>query len=252
MFVVTGGGSGIGRALAQALATRGHETLIIGRNTNALQETCSFSPLIKYLNADITSQAGREAIRQAVSPYDSIQGIIHNAGLIDPIVPLPELSEDAWRTVMATNLDAPLFLTQALQHQLKGGRVLHVGSGAAYFPVVGWAPYCVSKAGLAMLTRCMQLEYLAFSCASVMPGIVDTAMQTTIRGALGMANTKREFFNTLKKNHRLVAVETVALFLTWLLLVLDEETYASKEWDIYDESHHDAWLVAPHCVPPLE
>lgn len=252
MFVVTGGGSGIGRALAHALAGLGHEVFIFGRHEQALQETAAFSALIHYACADVSTRLGRGLIQEALSPYPRLQGLVHNAGVIDPIEPMATLDEDAWRQVMATNLDAPFFLTQALQEQLIKGRVLHIGSGAAYFPVVGWAPYCVSKAGLAMLTRCSALEYQEIAFASVMPGIVDTAMQTTIRSAKKMTPSKRAFFNDLKAQDHLVLVETVALFLTWLLLTVDETTYVSKEWDIYDASHHDQWLLAPHRVPCLE
>ena len=252
MFVVTGGGSGIGRALAQRLAGLNHQVLIIGRSEQSLQETSTFSSLIQILCADVSSRAGRLMIKEALSSAASIKGIIHNAGVIDPILPMQSLDEGAWRHVMAVNLDAPFLLTQALLAQLKGGRVLHIGSGAAYFPVVGWAPYCVSKAALAMLTRCSQVEYQDIACASVMPGIVDTAMQTSIRHAVKMAPEKRAFFNALKKNHQLISVDTVAFFLSWLLLDLDKTTYASKEWDIYDTSHHEAWLKPPHCVPCLE
>ena len=252
MFVVTGGGSGIGRALAQHLAGLNHHVLIIGRNNNTLQETRSFSPLIEILCADVSTRAGRILIKEFLSPYHSITGLIHNAGVIDPILPMQDVDEDTWRTVMETNLNAPFLLTQALLTQLKGGRVLHIGSGAAYFPVVGWSPYCVSKAALAMLTRCSQLEYQDIACASVMPGIVDTAMQASIRQAVKMAPEKRAFFNTLKNKDQLISVETVALFLSWLLLDLDKTTYASKEWDIYDVSHHESWLKSPHRVPCLE
>lgn len=62
MFVVTGGGSGIGRALTHSLAMRGKKVLIIGRRLDALTETASFSPLISVCCADITSQSGRQDI----------------------------------------------------------------------------------------------------------------------------------------------------------------------------------------------
>jgi len=150
------------------------------------------------------------------------------------------------------NIDAPLFLTQLLLNKLSNGRVLNISSGAAHFPVTGWAAYCVSKAALSMLTRCWQLESSQIAFASVMPGIIDTSMQAKIRSAKNMSPEKLDFFKRLKQDNLLLAPATVAAFLCWLLLDIDTSNYVSKEWDIYDTSHHSAWLVPPNIVPALE
>jgi len=85
-----------------------------------------------------------------------------------------------------------------------------------------------------------------------MPGIIDTDMQAHIRKASHMNPEKVDFFKRLHQEKQLVSVATVAAFLCWLLLDIDATKYVSQEWDIYDLSHHPAWLVAPHSVPPLE
>jgi benzil reductase ((S)-benzoin forming) len=251
MYVVTGGGQGIGRALAIALAERGQRVLIVGRHEHSLLTTVSVSPHIERISADVSTIAGRQSIVERLKNVPVIQGLIHNAGIIEPILPAMEMGDAAWRQCMATNLDAPLFLTQALRDKLQQGRVLTIGSGAAYFPVAGWTAYCVSKAALAMLVRCCQLETNDIAFASVMPGIIDTAMQAQIRLAEHMNAEKRDFFKTLKQENRLLTAATVALFLCWLLLDIEPAYFVSKEWDIYDESHHPAWLIAPHEVPPI-
>ena len=252
MFVVTGGGSGLGKALAHALAIRNHSVLIIGRREHALIETAHFSSLIGYLCADVATREGRQLVVERLDGEQLIAGLIHNAGIIEPIVPINTIDEVAWQQVMATNLDAPLFLSQLLQDKLMGGRVLHIGSGAAYFPVAGWAAYCVSKAALSMLTRCWQLECTDVSFASVMPGIIDTTMQAQIRNASSMDPDKIDFFKRLHDEAQLLSPETVAMFLSWLLLDINKEHYVSKEWDIYDQTHHHEWLVPPHKVPTWE
>ena len=234
MFVVTGGGSGIGGALAQALAARGREVLIVGRRESCLRDVAALSPKIQYFCADVASAEGRQSLVNHLVGHASLEGLVHNAGVIDPILPMAELRDEDWRAVMATNLDAPFFLTKALMHQLEDARVLHVGSGAAYFPVVGWAPYCVSKAGLSMLTQCFQLEYPSLAIASVMPGIIDTAMQASIRASTHMTKEKHDFFVDLKLKQQLLTVESVAAYLTWLLLDVEKSEYVSKEWDIYE------------------
>lgn len=252
MFLVTGGGSGIGRALAHALAGRNRKVLVIGRREQPLVKTAAFSPLISYLCTDVSTDDGRKRIVSHLEGTNSIEGLIHNAGVINPIVPISTIDESSWQQIMATNLNAPLFLNQLLLDKLPKGRVLHMGSGVAYFPVKGWAGYCVSKAALSMLTRCWQLESQSVAFASVMPGIIDTEMQGQIRKAELMDEEKRNFFKTLHHEGRLISTKTVALFLCWLLLDLDKNIYISKEWDIYDKSHHQYWLVAPHQVPDLE
>lgn len=248
MYIITGGGSGIGRALAIALAQRYQSVLIVGRRVQLLQETASASPLISYLEADVSRLDGIEAVRKQVDTMPHIKGLINNAGTLSPIVSLNEIQPEAFHKALNTNLDAALFLPQQLRSQLDGGRVLNIGSGAAHFAIKGWAAYCVSKAALAMLTLCWQLESESIAFASVMPGIVDTEMQQIARNAKNMDSLQIDFYQKLKQDNRLIAPETVAEFLVWLLLDVDRTAFISREWDIYDTTHHQAWLKPPHQV----
>ncbi len=251
MFVITGGSRGIGAALAKNLSKQGNNVLIVGRDKQTLLEVAKHAPTIEICVADVSEAKGQHNILERLSKLDKIQGLIHNAGVIEPIESIKTLNHKAWQHVMDINLNAPFFLTQALYPKLIGGRVLHIGSGAAYFPIQGWAPYCVSKAGLAMLTQSFQLECPDMATASVMPGIVATEMQAEIRRSQGQHPEKKQFFQDLYDNNQLITPETVASFLTWLLLNIDETRYVSREWDIYDASHHVEWLKPPHQVPAL-
>ncbi len=248
MFVITGGGSGIGKDLALSLAQRGESVLIIGRREPLLQETAAQSHLISHLSADVSTDEGRESIRQHLKEIPRIKALVNNAGMLDPIIGINDINPEEWHRTLNTNLDAPLFLPQKLHAQLVGGRVLNIGSGAAYFAVKGWTAYCVSKAALSMLTRCWQLESDAIAFAGVMPGIIDTDMQATARSNSYMDPEQVKFYQSLKDHDRLIPTATVAQFLTWLLLDVDPEVYVSKEWDIYDTSHHAQWLRSPHQV----
>lgn len=254
MYVVTGGGRGIGKAITCALASRGQSVMVVGRDAETLAKTASFSPKIDMLCADMSDKAGRHKLIDALKEYKAVDGLVHNAGTIEPIIPLSEIDEDDWHRLIALNLNAPLFLTQALLPLMEKGRVLHIGSGAAYFPVYGWGAYCVSKAALSMLTRCWQMETENESIAftSIMPGICLTDMMEQILASDRMQDSQHLFMKNLKDANRMVLPETVAAFVTWLLLDIDRDTYISKEWDLYDTAHHSAWLVPPYVVPPLE
>jgi benzil reductase ((S)-benzoin forming) len=249
MFIVTGGGSGIGQALALELAARGKSVLIVGRDVNKLQQTAQQSSLIEYLVADVATSSGRNKIVRYVKNYPTLDGLIHNAGIIEPIIEMRNISVAKWHKVMATNVDAALFLTQKLYSKLQNGRVLNIGSGAAYFPVAAWSAYCVSKAALSMLTRCWQIEASSMAVTSVKPGIIDTPMQDAIRDSMHMQKEKHDFFQKLKDNKQLITPATIASFLVWLLLDVVVEEYIAQEWDIYDTTHHMQWLKPPHVVP---
>ncbi len=251
MFIITGGGSGIGRALAHALTDRQQNVLVIGRREEALTETAGYSPLISCFVADVSQQAERTRIVNHVAGNE-ISGLVNNAGMILPICGLDEIEEQEWLKTMATNLNAPLFLSQALRKNNTLRKILNIGSGVAYFPVRGWAAYCASKAALAMLSRSFQLEISNTKTASVMPGIIDTDMQALIRMAEGMDKAQLDFFNNLRAADKMIKAETVALFLSWLLLDCADNEYSAHEWDIYETSHHLHWLLPPHHVHPLE
>lgn len=249
MFIITGGGSGIGKALAQALAKRGKKVLIIGRRLALLQATTANNPGMEYFCTDISASSGRDALTRFLERETSINALVNNAGIIEPMSALKNISLAAWQQAMATNLEAPLFLTQALYPKLDQGRVLNISSGLAHFPASGLAAYCVSKAALYMLTQCWRLESPHVALTSVMPGIVETQMQDLLRNTGEIAPEHHAFFQRLKKNDQLISTETVAAFLSWLLLDLPVDQYISKEWDIYDQNHHAAWLKPPHQVP---
>lgn len=243
MIIVTGGGSGIGAALAQALARRDEQVLIVGRRKEALKSiSATFPEKISYVVADLSSSTGREKLVSHLKPLKRIKALVHNAGLLDPLKPLADVSLEEWRTAQAINVEAPLFLTQALLEKLQGGRVLHLSSGAAHGAYAHWGAYCTSKAALYMLYQTFKQEVPNVLFGSVMPGITDTAMQGLIRNSDNMPEDSLAFFRGLKEEDKLLSTDTVAEFLSWLLLQASDKAYSEEEWDIYDSSYHSKWL----------
>ncbi|WP_052487595.1 SDR family NAD(P)-dependent oxidoreductase [Gordoniibacillus kamchatkensis] len=128
----------------------------------------------------------------AASPPDVPRlRLINNAGVLEPIGPVHEAGTSALALNVAVNLTAPMALTAAFlrltQPLAADKRVLNISSGAARKPYFGWSSYCAAKAGLDHFTRCVKLEQDALpygaKLASVAPGVIDTAMQASIRAA---------------------------------------------------------------------
>ncbi len=235
--VITGGGSGIGRALAQRLAEAGHRVMVAGRRREALEDTAAGHSDIEPVVADVSTPAGRSAIVTAVGDRH-VRFLVHNAGVLTPVGPLSEVTLEDWRHSQAVNVEAPLFLTQALLDALTEGRVLHVSSGAAHREMPGWGAYCASKAALHRVYTVLREELRAQGIAvgSVRPGVVDTDMQTLIRAQSAADFPAVERFRALKAQGELEPPERVAAFIEALLTRTDPERFGAEEWDIRDHA----------------
>lgn len=138
MFIITGGGSGIGKALALSLDKRGKNVLIIGRREQLLKETAAAATNIHYFCADVATPDGLAAIKTHLDSVSQITALINNAGTLNPLSLLKDIEPQEWQHALSTNLNAPLYLSQMLYTKLNQGRVLNIGSGAAYFAIKGW------------------------------------------------------------------------------------------------------------------
>jgi benzil reductase ((S)-benzoin forming) len=209
---------------------------------------------MKIVNASVATEDGRRAIEAALPPHDTIEFLIHNAGVLEPVKPLHTVTLDEFQQHMATNVEGPLFLTQLLlQHErfnnnnnhTASSRILHISSGAAHKPYSGWGAYCTSKAALFMMYRVMDQElqhsdqYRGIRVGSVRPGVVDTPMQDYIRTTSPTIFPDVKRFVDLKQNNQLLPPETSARFIRWLLTETTPDEYAANEWDIRDSPKND-------------
>jgi benzil reductase ((S)-benzoin forming) len=239
LVLITGGGTGLGRALANELAARGLPVLITGRRAEPLEATATASPRIEAVAADVATPGGRARVVAAVGARN-VRFLVHNAGVLTPVGPLAKMELEAWRHAQAVNVEAPLFLTQALLPRLRGGgRVLHISSGAAHHGYAGWGSYCAGKAALHMLYEVWNLELAPdeFAVGSLRPGVVDTPMQALIRNQSPERFPAVERFRKLKEEGQLRSPEEVAAFAAWVLLETTASDFAAHEWDIGDAAH---------------
>jgi NAD(P)-dependent dehydrogenase (short-subunit alcohol dehydrogenase family) len=243
--VVTGAGSGIGRAVAIELSKEPLTVLAIGRRAHALEETAALAVgKVVTVSADVTTDAGRSAIMDRLGGDSSVKYLVHAAGIL-PIGRAPEITAETWRRVMATNVDARLFLTQALIAKLRdGGRVLFIGSMSATKPRKGSAAYCTAMAASFMLHQCLKLELAPYGIrvTSAVPGPVNTIMIQNSLAADADVFPDSADYAALREQGKLIEPNKVGQFYRWLLTHTDDETYGASQWDIRDESHHKFWL----------
>jgi NAD(P)-dependent dehydrogenase (short-subunit alcohol dehydrogenase family) len=130
--IVTGAGTGIGQAIALGLAKAGVTCVVMGRRREPLDETAAKAPdRIVAMTGDITDAADRDrVVADTTRTFGRVDILVNNAG-ISSIAPLLETGEDAWRKVMATNVDAAFFMAQRvlpLMRERRWGRIVNIGS----------------------------------------------------------------------------------------------------------------------------
>ncbi len=242
-ILITGGGTGIGRALAERFAAKGWRVTIVGRRLELLQEVARDYPdKISIISADVGSIQDRQKI--VAEAKGTLDLLVHNAAVLGPVGPILDQSPEDWKSHMATNVEGPLFLTQALLPNLvENSRVVNISSGAAHQGIPGWGMYCTSKAALFMLGQLLKDELAQRNIwfGSVRPGIVDTPMQAVIRALEPEIFPMVEQFRHYKATGTLVTSELVAQYLEWLLLEVPGPQLGEQEWDIRDAEWQSAW-----------
>jgi NAD(P)-dependent dehydrogenase (short-subunit alcohol dehydrogenase family) len=164
--LVTGGGSGIGRAVAQALAAEGWDVAVSGRRREALEETGLFA-----VPADVRdAQSVHELFAAVKERFGRLDLLFNNAGTFPPPVPLEELTPEQWSEVVDTNLTGAFLCTQEAFRLMKaqdprGGRIINNGSISAHSPRPNSAPYTASKHAMTGLTKSTALDGRPFDIA---------------------------------------------------------------------------------------
>ena len=180
--LVTGGGTGIGRATPLALAADGFSVVVAGRRPEPLAEVAGETGgLAVSADLSVPEDAAR-VVREAVDAFGGLHVVINNAGMIRRNIRLHEVDVALWDELMAHNLRGPyLVLLAALPELLRadGDRcIVNVSSTLAVKPAPGIAPYAAAKGALISLTRALALEYAGdgIRCNVVLPASVKTAL----------------------------------------------------------------------------
>jgi NAD(P)-dependent dehydrogenase (short-subunit alcohol dehydrogenase family) len=220
--LVTGAGSGIGRATALALARQGYAVVLAGRKREALEVTASLgtdsAEAMTVVPADVTEAASVESLFGRVDElFGRIDLLFNNAGVGAPPVPLEDLSFAQWSAVIATNLTGAFLCTQQAFKLMKaqtprGGRIINNGSLSAYVPRPHSAPYTAAKHGITGLTRATSLDGRRYdiACGQIDIGNAATDMVSRIAGGIEQASGEVAVEPTMDVEHVAQAVVYMA------------------------------------------
>ncbi|WP_117194408.1 SDR family oxidoreductase [Rhizobium terrae] len=199
--IVTGGGTGVGRAIARALGAAGYTVIISGRRTDVLEKAAAElgkETGAEYLavSADVGDPASVKVLFDTVSAkYGRLDLLVNNAGINVPNVPMEELSFEDWNAIVAANLTGAFLCTQQAFRLMKaqnpqGGRIINNGSVSATTPRPNTAPYTATKHAITGLTKSTALDGRNFdiACGQIDIGNAASDMTTTISKGVMQAN----------------------------------------------------------------
>lgn len=223
--LITGGGTGIGLAIARDLASKGAHVTITGRRQDVLEEVAGDN--MTAMAMDVRDEADVVAkIAAAVKANGPIQICIPNAGIAEG-KSLHKTSMEFWRNMMSTNLDgAFLTIRESLgsMRQTDWGRVIAISSMAGLRGLPGAACYSASKHGMIGLVRSLSEDYMGqpFTFNSICPGYVDTPIVTrntaSIAQRTGISEEKaRNIMVKSNRHQRLITPDEVVAAAAWLV-----------------------------------
>lgn len=187
--LVTGGGTGIGRAIALSLAGAGYRVALAGRRTGPLSETARQIPHAIVVQGDHCQEDdAQRMVAETLAAFGRLDVLVNNAGAIRRNVPLHEIDVERWDEQIRSNLRGPFLVARtALRAMLKAEgadrAIVNVSSTLAHTAAPGVAAYSAAKAGLLALTRSIAVEYgpMGIRCNAVCPHVVDTPLARTDR-----------------------------------------------------------------------
>lgn len=199
--IVTGGATGIGSGISQALAAAGANIVICGRRLERCENVCAkISELgvdaIPY-RCDVSIQEDVERVmEEVIKRYDRIDILVNNAGIPGSAKPVLEIDLQEWRETLSINLTGAFLCSQAAARHMKKqgkGKIINIASVGSFKPLPCSADYSASKGGMLMLTRVTALELIrhGINVNAICPGYIDTEFEAdAINNVSGKFETK--------------------------------------------------------------
>ena len=220
--LITGSTRGIGKAFAIGFAKEGADVIVNGRNlekaTAVAKEIEGLGVRSTAIAADVSSSQGVTTMaEEAFNQFGRVDILLNNAGINPFILEAEKIQEEGWDQVIDVNLKGVFLCCQAFGRKMiqqGGGKIINISSAAAILGEQGFLPYCVSKAGVMMLTRILAYEWSKYHICinAIAPGFVAAGMNTSIlnKEILVSGLSQRVPLKRLGKPEEIVSV---ALFL---------------------------------------
>jgi len=215
--LVTGAGSGIGRAVALALNQNSFQVILVGRREHELQKTAAMAerPGMDVAPADITDAIQvRQLFQHVQQKFGRLDVLFNNAGMSSPAKPLEDLSLEEWKAVVDLNLSGAFLCAQGAYILMKtqtpqGGRIINNGSISASVPRPNSAPYTATKHGITGLTKSLSLDGRKYNIACSQIDIGNAATDMTEKMAAGILQANGEMMPEPRMNVQHVAEAVV-------------------------------------------
>ena len=189
--LVTGAGSGIGRAASQALHAAGYQVVLAGRRATQLEQTADSTGMLGVPTDVSKPDSVRALFNRIKDLFGRLDVLFNNAGIGAPGIPMEDLTYDQWNAVIQVNLTGAFLCAQEAIRMMKaqrprGGRIINNGSISAYAPRPNSAPYTATKHAITGLTKSISLDGRNFDIACSQIDIGNAATELTERMATGV------------------------------------------------------------------
>lgn len=211
--LITGAGSGVGRASSRALLQAGFAVVLAGRRRDALEQTAAEAGTdgtrALVVPSDVSDPESVRALFEATKQqFGRLDVLFNNAGTGAPAVPLEELTVEQWRRVVDVNLSGVFLCTQAAFRMMKeqipgGGRIINNGSISAHTPRPHSAPYTATKHAITGLTKSTALDGRRYhiACGQIDIGNAETPMTARMKQGVPQASGERAVEPTMDVEH---------------------------------------------------
>lgn len=184
--IVTGGGTGIGRGIAETFAAAGAKVVVAGRREDKLAEACAAIAAgggeALGIRTDVTAQADIDnLVEQTCKAFGTVTILVNNSGMALPRCNMLEVAREDWETLFALNMTSAFFVSQAVARVMArngGGRIVNMTSQRGINALPGIVAYCTAKGALMAMTRALAIDLAPnnINVNAVAPGYVQTDM----------------------------------------------------------------------------